>query len=238
MKITPSNPLPLIAWLCLGTFLSAITLTAAENSPAEEKPDPRAGELLFIEDFEDGRERWIVMDEESWTHREIDGNHVFGINRRESAYNPPVRGPKHIALIEGLTADSFVMTFRVRGPNNTGAHRDCCVIFNYQNPSQFYYAHLGAKPDAVSGQILVVDEAPRVAISKNERKTPWTEDWHTIKLVRDAESGLIEIFFDDMTTPHLTAQDERFAEGQIGIGSFDDINDFDDVKVWALEKAE
>jgi hypothetical protein len=238
MKNTLLKSLSLAALISLGIGLSCSGLIGAETSAEEAKPDPRAGELLFSEDFEDGRERWIVTDEESWTCQEVDGNHVFGINRRESDYNPPVRGPKHIALIEDFTADSFVMTFRVRGPNNTGAHRDCCVIFNYQNLSRFYYAHLGAKPDDVSGQILVVDEAPRTAISENERKTPWTEDWHTVKLVRDAESGLIEIYFDDMTTPHLTARDTRFGEGQVGIGSFDDINDFDDIKVWSLEKAE
>jgi hypothetical protein len=73
-------------------------------------------------------------------------------------------------------------------------------------------------------------------MTKNENPIPWTDDWHQVKVVRDAKSGSIEIFFDDMEKPVMTASDKRFGLGQIGIGSFDDMNDFDDIRLYAPKK--
>ena len=62
--------------------------------------------------------------------------------------------------------------------------------------------------------------------------TPWkNETWHRVKLVRDADTGKIEIFFDDMTKPLMSVVDKTFGRGRIGIGSFDDMNDFDDIRL-------
>ena len=40
--------------------------------------------VLFTEDFEKGHGRWETTDAESWTHRKVNSNQVFGINRRSS----------------------------------------------------------------------------------------------------------------------------------------------------------
>ena len=141
-----------------------------------------------------------------------------------------MRSPHHIALIRDVRVADFELTFRVRSTKDTGAHRDCCVFFGYQSPEKFYYVHLGARPDPHSGQIMIVNDAPRKAITKNENQTPWkNETWHRVKLVRDTASGKIEIYFDDMSTPHISVVDKTFGKGRIGIGSFDDMNDFDDI---------
>lgn len=188
--------------------------------------------LVFEEDFESGRARWETTDEKSWTHREVDGNKVFGINRRKSDYKTEVRSPFHIALVKDLRLADFVMTFRVRSTKDTGGHRDCCVFFNHQDATNFYYVHLGAEPDPHSGQIMIVKDAPRKAITENDNKTPWGDGWHQVKVVRDSAAGTIEIYFDDMEKPHMRAVDKTFGRGRIGIGSFDDMNDFDDIKIW------
>ena len=52
-----------------------------------------------------------------------------------------------------------------------------------------------------------------------------------MKLVRDSGKGTIEVYFDDMETPLMQAIDKTFGKGRIGIGSFDDMNDFDDIEV-------
>ena len=59
---------------------------------------------------------------------------------------------------------------------------------------------------------------------------PWDDQWHTVKLVRDVASGRIAVFFDDLETPLMEAIDKTFTSGRVGIGSFDDMNDFTDVK--------
>ncbi len=188
--------------------------------------------VYFFENFEKGRQRWEVTDEGSWLHRKVDGNHVFGIKQRGSKYKPKVRSPHHIALIKDLKVKDFVLMFDVMSTKDTGAHRDCCVFFNYQDPQNFYYVHLGARPDPHSGQIMIVKDAPRKAMTKNKNSTPWkTETWHKVKVVRNSSSGKIDIYFDDMTQPHMSVVDKTFGLGRIGIGSFDDMNDFDNIRL-------
>ena len=195
---------------------------------------PLSGEefpLVFSEDFEKGFESWEMTDPKGWTYRKVDGNTVFGINSRKNNYKPKVRSPHHIALIKGVELSDFVLTFRVRSTKDTGNHRDCCVFFNHQDATHFYYVHLGAKPDPHSGQIMIVNNAPRKAITKNKNKVPWDDKWHKVMVRRDSTKGTIEIFFDDMEKPIMTATDTTFGKGRIGIGSFDDMNDFDDIEL-------
>lgn len=208
-------------------------LLLAVSLPAETPTSLHGLPLVFQEDFEKGRERWEVTDEKSWTHRVVNSNAVFGINRRESDYRPPHRSPLHIALLRDVTAADFVLTFRVRSTKDTGNHRDCCVIFNHQDAAHFYYVHLGAKPDPASGQIMIVQNAPRRPLTNNTRPVAWTDGWHQVKVVREVASGRIDVYFDDMEKPHLSVTDTTFGRGRIGLGSFDDMNDFDDIRLYA-----
>ena len=58
-----------------------------------------------------------------------------------------------------------------------------------------------------------------------------TEGWHNVKVVRRVDDGAMEVYFDDMKKPYMTAKDKTFAWGQVGIGTFDDHGNFDDVVV-------
>lgn len=191
--------------------------------------------VVFEENFESGIDRWEVLDPATWKLSQTDGNTTFGITARESKYNPPVRSPLHISLVKDLKLGSCEIKFRVRSTKDTGNHRDCCVFFGYQDDQHFYYVHLGANPDPHSGQIMIVKDAPRLALTKNENGTPWDDNWHNVRLVRKLSTGEISIYFDDETQPLMTVNDKTFGEGRIGIGSFDDMNEFDDVKVTRLE---
>jgi hypothetical protein len=68
-------------------------------------------------------------------------------------------------------------------------------------------------------------------LTTNTRPVPWDDKWHTVTLVRDVASGRIAVFFDDPETPLMEAIDKTFTRGCVGIGSFDDMNDFTAVKV-------
>jgi hypothetical protein len=82
---------------------------------------------------------------------------------------------------------------------------------------------------------MIVKDSPRVALTKNKNPTSWDNEWHEVQVVRKVEAGTIEIYFDDMATPLIKATDKTFGTGRIGIGSFDDMNDFDDVKLFARQ---
>ena len=60
---------------------------------------------------------------------------------------------------------------------------------------------------------------------------PLTEGWHHVRLVRKVGDGLIQVYFDDMTTPAMIAHDQTFTHGRVGVGSFDDTGLFDDIQV-------
>ncbi len=190
--------------------------------------------VVFGDNFENGVDRWELLDPKTWKLSEKDGNQTLEITARESDYQPPVRSPGHVALVKDLLVGSFEITFRVRSTKDTGNHRDCCVFFGYEDDQHFYYAHLGAKPDPHSGQIMVVAEAPRLALTNNSNPTPWSNDWHQVRVVRDIESGEISVYFDDAKKPLMSVVDKRFGVGRIGIGSFDDMNEFDDVRIESI----
>lgn len=213
------------------TALLNTTVTFGMN-PQDSAEQPPKFPLVFEDDFESGSSKWETTDDNAWTLQKSDGNQVFGLNKRKSDYQPEHRSPHNIAMIKGLELSDFDIRFKVRSTKDTGNHRDCCVFFCHQNASQFYYVHMGAKPDPHSGQIMIVNNAPRKAMTNNTKKTPWDDNWHEVRLTRDSKTGIINVYFDDCTKPHMQVTDKTFTKGRIGIGSFDDMNDFDDVKVY------
>ncbi len=206
--------------ITIGFFIT-VASTAQETAPA------------FQEDFESGIDRWELLDPDTWRLTDHDGNHTLEITERESKYSPPFRSPLHIALIKDLELGNVEITFRVRSTKDTGNHRDCCVFFGYQDDRHFYYVHAGAKPDPHSGQIMIVNAADRLALTENKKSTPWDDAWHTVRVTRNVDTGTIKLFFDDMTKPLMEATDTAFGAGRIGIGSFDDLNEFDDLVIRA-----
>ncbi len=192
--------------------------------------------LVVEDDFEHGLDRWQTTDppdaEPVWKIMEAGapGNHVLRVTG-PSQYEPPHRSPLSIAWLKDVELGDFVLTARVQNTNPSGGpHRDLCLFWGRQDPAHFYYVHLGAKPDPHACQVFIVDDAPRTMITDEGAKgTPWTDGWHDVKVVRRIGDGTIEVYFDDMTKPLMTARDKTFTWGQVGIGTFDDNGNFDDV---------
>ena len=135
---------------------------AIPGQAADEGPETCQGlPLVFADDFEQGSGRWQTTDDKAWELHERAGGKAFGLNRRTSDYQPKFRSPHNIALIKDVEVADFVLRLKVKSTLDTGGHRDCCIFFGYQSPTQFYYVHLGAIPDPNSGQIMIVKDAPR-----------------------------------------------------------------------------
>lgn len=189
--------------------------------------------LIFADRFESGMDRWEVTDPAAWgIRRDSDGQTALGILVRVSDYTPPFRSPHNVALIREVQLSDVLLQFQVRSTLDTGPHRDCCVFFGYQDPANFYYVHLGARPDPNSGQIMLVRGAPRRPLTDNRRPVAWGDRWHAVKLRWSAETGHIAIYFDDMDEPLMQVTDKTFGGGRLGLGSFDDMNDFTDVRLY------
>ena len=188
--------------------------------------------LVFEDDFEKGADHWQPTDPAAWRVVETDRGKVYN-QFKTSDYKPPHRSPFNVSLVKDVTVGDFVLTVKVQSTNHgAGAHQDMCLFFNYQDPAHFYYVHLGKRPDPHSSQIMIVNGAPRVMITKNETPgVPWDDEWHQVKIVRKIDDGTIEIYFDDMKKPMMIASDKTFTWGRVGLGSFDDNGNWDDFKL-------
>lgn len=189
--------------------------------------------LLAQADFEDGKtDAWEPSDPNAWKIEEIDGNKVLS-QFQQSKVKTPVRSPFNRSVIKDLTVSDFVLDVKLQSTARDYPHRSLCLFFGYQDPAHLYYVHFGQKTDDHANQIFIVNNEPRKKISAETTPgTPWDNNWHHARVVRNVETGSIEIFFDDMKKPAMKAIDKTFTWGQVGVGSFDDTGRFDQVLVY------
>ncbi|MDG2012703.1 MAG: hypothetical protein P8J33_04310, partial [Pirellulaceae bacterium] len=179
-------------------------------------------EITKVE-FTDGDKQWQMTDPQAWEIKDA----KLSLFQKKSHYQPEVRSPRHIAWLKDMPLKDFQLDVEILSTEKDYNHRDACLFFGFQSPTQFYYVHLGKKADPHANQIFIVDNAARKKISLTTTAgTPWDDQWHHVRLIRNLESGSIEVYFDDMQKPVMTAKDKSFAQGWIGLGSFDDTADF------------
>ncbi len=213
---------------CILSTLALIFFSA--TAPAGEKQLP----LVFEDDFAKGAERWQPTDPAAWKIVKTTAGAYYS-QFQQSKYKTPFRSPFNFSLIKDLQVTDFILEAKVLSTGKDGDHRDMCLFFGYQDPAHYYYVHMAKKADDRANQIFIVNGADRVKIStKSSKGTPWDDQWHNVKVVRKADASTIEIFWDDMKTPIMTATDKTFTWGQVGVGSFDDSGYWADVKVHAV----
>jgi hypothetical protein len=209
--------------------LLAVSLLMGQGAPGAEKDTLP---LLYESGFEKGADDWQPTDENAWKVKKTDKGNVYSQFKKHSKYKPPHRSPYNISLLKDVIVGDFELTARVLSTHPDYGHRDVCLFFGYQDSAHFYYVHLGKKTDDHANQIFIVNEKPRAKISiKTTKGTNWDDKWHNVKIVRSAADGTIEVFYDDMKNPVMVAKDKTFTWGRIGLGSFDDTGDWDDVKL-------
>lgn len=213
-------------------LLSLIVASVADESDCKRSA-PDVGTklpLVFCDDFESGNfDRWEQSDPNAWRISKVDGNTVYD-QFQPSKVKTPVRSPFNRSLIKDLKVSSFVLDVKLQSTIKDYGHRDMCLFFGYQDPAHMYYVHLGKQADDHANQIFIVNNEPRKKISQTSSSgTNWTDNWHHARVIRDTKTGTIEVYFDDMEKPVMTAKDETFKQGQVGVGSFDDTGRIDNV---------
>ncbi len=220
------HPRRILILLLLTTLLWPLGATALEKADLE---------LVFEDDFESGSDGWAFADPDNWKiEQEVEtGNHVLSL--ATTGGNPrDYFAPQSVATIEGLSLGSFILEARLRHRGKEYPHQDLCVVLNAEDDYQFYYVHFAPVADKGANTVFLVDNAERKSIAiKRSDGTPWGDPWHDVRIVRDVLAGDITVYVDDMSTPAMVANDITFTEGLLGLGSFNDIGWFDDVKIWA-----
>lgn len=140
--------------------------------------------------------------------------------RRPFEYAIVTKGPELASL-------SYSAEVRIDEPV-TRNDRDVILVWNYQSPTRFYYAHLSQDNTIYPHNgIFVVDDADRLRIDDQWNGTVGAPpaiddtDWHDVRLDYDAGTGEIAVYVDGGDEPLMTATDTTFSGGRIGFGSFD-----------------
>ena len=228
-----------VAILFVSSVDAGVKRPALKPRPGKPAKTLHGLPLLFASEFEMANtKRWEPTDKTAWKIIEQEGNQVYSLIKKRSNFNPPVRSPYNRSLIKGIIVGSFVLDVRLQSTIPEYAHRDLCLFFGYQDDAHLHYVHYGKKVDNHANQIFIVNDKPRLKISITSTPgTDWDDNWHHARVVRDVKSGKIEVFFDDMQNPVMTAVDKTFTWGRVGIGSFDDTGNFDHVLLYG-EKVE
>jgi hypothetical protein len=152
----------------------------------------------------------------------------------KSTHTPKHRSPVHIAILKQYPLTDFVMDVELQSTTEEYGHQDLCLFFGFESPEKYYYVHIAKAADMNAHNVFIVNEADRKNIAKETTKgVEWKKDtWHTVRLVRQASTGLIEVYFDDMTKPIMKAEDKTFQTGFAGFGSFDDTGRFRHVTLY------
>ncbi len=213
-------------------FIALVFASIVTQLVAGENDSPTGQQVEYKTEFENGADDWRPTDPKAWKVVKTETGATYSQHVKRSQYEPPFRSPYNVAILDEISVGDFVLDARVRSTHPDYGHRDVCLFFGYQDPSHFYYVHLGKQADDHANQIFIVNEAPRTKISLTSTQgTNWDDAWHLVRVVRRVEDGTIEVYFDDMTKPVMTARDKNFVWGRIGIGSFDDTSEWDWVKL-------
>lgn len=186
-----------------------------------------------VEDgFEAGFDRWEPIDPAHWEIAEADGGHVLRL-KTPGALREGVRRPGEYALLRGdgwrdVTIDARVKSLRP----STLKGRDVVVVFGWRDDTHFYYAHLSNDSNGTTHNVIMkVHGDQRTALQSPARPEARLSDgWHNVRVEHRAD-GTIRVFHGDRTVPLMTAHDPDYPSGRVGLGTFDDTAEFDDVKV-------
>jgi hypothetical protein len=219
----------LVAALFVG--LIAVATPAAS---AAASPDAPRSPFALVRPHATDRD-WDPLTPDKW---EFANGQVVMIERGEPPEGP--RRPFEYAIVgQGPEFGSMRYTAEIRIDEPvTRNDRDVVLIFNYQSPTRFYYAHLSQDNTIYPHNgIFVVDDADRVRIDDQWNGTTGAPpaiddtDWHDVRLDYRASTGEIAVYVDGSAEPLMTATDTSFSGGRVGFGSFDNYGRIRDVTV-------
>lgn len=216
----------------------------AQANPATSPPANPAGipshyKLIYQQDFTQAEalRDFATTDPNAWRIAPAaDPNKPAALElSKQSKYSPPVRSPVNIALLADRVFSDFILEVDLKQTGREYGHRDMCLFFGVRDPAHFYYAHIATKADDNAHNVFIVNNAPRVKIAQTTTEgARWgLEEWHRVRLERNAATGLIKVYFDDLAKPIMVAEDTRFPSGYIGFGSFDDTGQATRIRIWA-----
>ncbi len=213
----------------------SLSVAFAASLFAAEAALPSGYRLLYEQNFEKSGaiKQFVMTDATAWKVSHTNNQRALELVK-QSDYKPAVRSPFNIALIADKVFTDFVLEADFMQTGREYGHRDMCIFYGVQNPTNFYYTHIATAADPHAHNIFIVKNAPRANIAKETTKgVNWGLNiWHKVRLERDTKAGTIKVYFDDFSKPIMLAEDKTFTSGYIGFGSFDDTGMVDNIRIW------
>lgn len=196
---------------------------------------PANYQLLFSEDFQstNAASRFVYTDPAAWTVSEMNGRRSLEL-KQQSNYQPTFRSPVNIALIAHQQFGDFILEVDLLQTSKEYGHRDLCLFYGFQSPTQFYYTHIATKADDHAHNCFLVQNAPRTKIARETTAGfDWGQGvWHKVRLERKASDGTIRVWVDDLSKPMMSAENQVLGPGWVGFGSFDDTGKVSNIRIW------
>jgi hypothetical protein len=207
-----------LATVCLFVF------GAAKQRAFPQCGGPHPAKISIHHDFASGSlQAWDMPFPEDWEILQQGDLHYLHMKRNREPLVP--RRPMQFARLKGVKVGSFTLDVNVRRAGGS-----MIVVFNYVDTLHFYYVHLSENPGtqiSVHNGIFLVNGKPRDRIA-GLQATPALPDreWHHVRIVRNVQTGSIQVFMDNEKQPRFSVIDHTFDCGQVGLGSFDETGDF------------
>ena len=216
------------------TTLSLAALAICTATLAADVPE--GYKAVYQQDFAkpESINDFAFPDPAAWRMIEVDKKRALE-QYQAAKYKPPFRSPENFCLIANKKVGDFILEVEGQQTSKEYGHRDMVFVFGYQNPSKYYYSHIATKGDDKANNIFIVNDAPRIKISKTTNAgNDWgTDVYKTVRIERKVTEGTIKVFFDDMKKPVMTAEDKTHGPGWVGFGTFDDTCRVRSVKLYA-----
>jgi len=221
--------------LVAASATALVTLVTASSLPTNAAPPGSEGCGQVTMSHLEARGEWDPLTPSKW---QFPGDQII-LTERGTAPTGPRRPFEYAVLTSGPQLESVRFDAEVRLDEPTSvSNRDVVLIWNYQSPTRFYYAHISQDNTIYPHNgIFVVDNADRLRIDDQWNGTvgapPAVDDmdWHDVSVRYDADTGAIAVHVDGAEEPLMTATNTAFSGGRVGFGSFDNYGRARDISV-------
>ncbi|HHI94771.1 MAG TPA: DUF5011 domain-containing protein [Gammaproteobacteria bacterium] len=183
---------------------------------------------LVADGFENSAaEGWTPLGATNWRVQQDGGDMAYCINADANVTSLSGSRLGEYSLLSTAYGDfTFTLEARLGADVVSNVFADYAVVFGYQDPENYYYALFNNEQNAT--QLFKVVESVR-APALATANADWLTDnaYHRIKVTRAGSA--ISVYFDDVLM--LSANDDTFGVGQVGVGSFNDSACFDEISV-------
>jgi hypothetical protein len=174
----------------------------------------------FRDDFESGAmSKWVPSTSANWEVLDDGGDKSLHCRTNTAE-----------RLMAPVNFGTFTLTCDVKG-EGTSVYRNNCVVFGYQDTSNYYYVQFaGSSTITYNGIFKVTNNVTtKVAGIGSAALLTETASYHAIKLTVDQNTGLSSVWFDGNQV--FTLMDNTYAGGQVGVWCKTKTGFFDNVRV-------